>query len=56
VRSLLVSLVPSLIWLGVVFLAVRAGWSLLPAIGVGYGVWAVLVAGLFWLGALEWPR
>ncbi|MBM2848598.1 MAG: hypothetical protein HW418_1540 [Anaerolineales bacterium] len=56
VRSLIVSLIPSLIWLGVVFFAVRSGWGLLPAIGAGYGVWAVLIAGLFWLGILQWPR
>ena len=56
VRSLLVSLIPSFIWLGVVLVAVRAGWGVLPAIGAGYGVWAMLIAGLFWLGALRWPR
>jgi hypothetical protein len=51
-RSLLVSLIPSFIWLGVVFLAVRAGWSLVSAVGTGYAVWAALIAGLFWLGVL----
>jgi uncharacterized membrane protein (GlpM family) len=56
VRSLIVSLIPSLIWLGVVFFAVRSGWGLAPAIGAGYGVWAVLTVGLFWLGILQWPR
>jgi hypothetical protein len=55
-RSLIAGLVPSLIWLGVVFLAVRAGWGVLPAIGAGYVVWAALIAGLFWLGALALPR
>lgn len=56
VRSLISSLIPSFVWLGVVFFAVRAGWGVLPAIGAGYGVWAVLIAGLFWLGLLQWPR
>lgn len=55
-RSLIVSLIPSFVWVGVVFFAVRAGWGVLPAIGAGYGVWAVLMAGLFWLGMLQWPR
>ena len=27
--------------------AFRAGWNVLAAIGVGYAVWAVLIAGLF---------
>jgi hypothetical protein len=55
-RSLVVGLVPSFIWLGVVFVAVRAGWGVLPAIGAGYAVWVVLIAGLFWFGVLAWPR
>jgi uncharacterized membrane protein (GlpM family) len=56
VRAMLISLIPSLIWLGVVFLAVRAGWNLWVAIGAGYGVWAVLIAGLFAAGALTMPK
>lgn len=53
VRSLLITLIPTFIWLGIVFLAIRAGWSLVAAIGAGYGVWAVLIAGLFMLGVLR---
>ena len=56
VRSLIASLIPAFVWLGVVFFAVRAGWGVLPAIGAGYGVWAVLIAGLYWAGVLRWPR
>lgn len=56
VRSLLVSLVPSFIWLGIVFLAVRAGWNVLAAIGAGYAVWAILIGGLFALGVLALPK
>ena len=56
VGSLIVSLIPSFIWLGVVFFAVRAGWGVLPAVGAGYGVWAVLIVGLSWIGILQWPR
>jgi hypothetical protein len=55
-RLLIVSLIPSFVWLVVVFFAVRAGWGVFPAIGAGYGVWAVLIGGLFWLGILPWPR
>ena len=56
VRSLLISLFPSFIWLGIVFYALRANWPLWPAIGLGYAVWAVLIAGLFWAGVLRLPR
>lgn len=56
VRSLLISLIPSFIWLGVVFLAVRAGWNLLVVLGAGYIVWGALIMGLFWFGVLAWPK
>ena len=55
VRSLIVSLIPSFIWLGVVFFAVRAGWGVLAAIGVGYAIWALLMVVMFWIGVLKWP-
>jgi hypothetical protein len=56
VRSLIISLVPSFIWLGVVFLAIRAGWNLWAVLGAGYVVWGVLIVGLFWLGVLTVPK
>ncbi len=56
VRSLIVSLIPSFIWLGVVFLAVRAGWNLWLVLGAGYAVWGVLIVGLFWFGVLSLPK
>ena len=56
VRSLIITLIPSFIWLGVVFITIRAGWNLWAAIGAGYTVWAALTAGLFWLGALSLPK
>jgi len=56
VRSLLITLIPSFIWLGVVFVTIRAGWNLWAAIGAGYGVWAALIAILFWLGVLSLPK
>src|SRR5438093_343306 len=55
-RSLIISLIPTFIWLGIVFLAIRAGWGFFAAIGIGYGVWAALIAGLFRLGVLSWPK
>lgn len=55
-RSLLITLIPSWAWLLVVFVAIRAGWNLWLAIGAGYGVWAMLIAILFWLGILVWPK
>jgi hypothetical protein len=56
VRSLIVSLLPSFVWLGIVFFGIRAGWGLWTAIGAGYGVWALLIVGLFALGVLAMPK
>ena len=42
-RGLLVGLIPALIWLTVVYLTLRAGWSLLPAIATSYVAWGVLI-------------
>jgi hypothetical protein len=56
VRTMFIGLVPGLIWLGVVYLALRAGWGVLAAIVAGYAVWGLLIGGLFWLGILTLPR
>ena len=56
IRSLLIGLVPSFIWLLVVFGTVRYGWTLLPAILAGYVVWGVLTAGAFALGIFTLQR
>lgn len=55
-RTLIISLLPAFLWLGVVYLAVRAGWGLPGAIAAGYGAWAVLMAGLYFLGGLALPN
>ena len=55
-RAALISLAPSILWLGIVFLAFRADWGLWPAIGMGYAAWLGLLAGLFFAGVLQWPR
>jgi len=56
VRSLFISLIPSFIWLAIVFVALRAGWSLGASIGAGYGVWVILIGILFRLGILAMPK
>jgi uncharacterized membrane protein len=50
VRSLLIGMVPTLIWLVVVYVAVRGGWALWPAVATGYAVWGGLIAATFWTG------
>jgi len=55
-RAFLISLMPSVIWLVVVYLGLRGGWSLPGAILSGYAVWGLLMAGLFGLGILAVPR
>jgi hypothetical protein len=56
VRAFIIGLVPAFIWLGVVYLGLKLGWSLLGAIAGAYGVWVVLIAGLLWLGILAVPQ
>jgi hypothetical protein len=53
VRSFIIGLIPAFIWLGVVYVCLRLGWSLLGSIGAGYLVWAVLIAALLALGILS---
>jgi hypothetical protein len=50
VRSLLVGMGPTLIWLVVLYLALRAGWGTLVSVVTGYSVWGLLIAGAFWFG------
>ena len=56
VRSLIVGLVPAFLWLIVVYIAVRAGWTLLTAVLAGYGVWGTAIAITFALGILNVNR
>jgi hypothetical protein len=56
VRAFIVGLVPAFIWLGVVFVGLKLGWSLVGAIACGYLVWVILIAGLLWLGILAVPQ
>jgi hypothetical protein len=52
VRSLLVGLVPSFVWLAMVYIALRAGVPLWTAVLSGYGVWGALIVLAFWMGVL----
>ena len=56
IQSLLVGLVPSFIWLVVVYVAVRVGWTLTPAILAGYVVWGGLTALAFSMGIFTTTR
>lgn len=56
VRSLLVGLVPTIVWLVVIDLGLRGGWSLVGSIAVGYTVWGGLIAIAFRLGFLSFNR
>jgi hypothetical protein len=44
VRSLIVGMIPTMLWLAIVFLALRSGWQLWTALFSGYAVWGVLLA------------
>jgi hypothetical protein len=56
VRNFIIGLVPAFVWLFVVYGALKLGWSLLASIVSGYAVWALLIAGLFWVGILSAPK
>ncbi len=51
--SLLLGLIPVFLWVLIVFLAFRCGWSLWPALGLAYLVWAILLGLGFAVGWLS---
>ncbi|MCE7980247.1 MAG: hypothetical protein DYG89_03575 [Caldilinea sp. CFX5] len=53
VRSLIIGMVPTMLWLAIVFLALRGGWNLWLAIGSGYVAWGVLLAAAIQAGLLR---
>ena len=55
-RNMIIGFIPTFIWLGVVYFAMRAGWELIPAILTGYTVWTALIAVAFATGLMVWPR
>ena len=52
VRTLIIGLIPAFIWLGVVFIFLKLGWTLLGSIVIAYVVWVALIAALLWLRIL----
>jgi hypothetical protein len=46
-RSLFLNMWPTMVFILLAWLAVRAGWQLLPSIGVGYLGWGVTLGLLF---------
>ncbi len=54
-RLFFISLIPGLIWLGVVYVALRGGWTLPGALLAGYAVWGAIIGALYALGVLSAP-
>jgi hypothetical protein len=52
-RNIGVGLLTTLVWVGVVFVALHAGMALLPAILIAYVVWAALTALWFGIGVMK---
>jgi hypothetical protein len=53
VRSLIIGMVPTLLWLAIVFLALRSGWGLFASLLCGYAAWGVLLAAAIQAGLLR---
>ncbi|MEZ4863609.1 MAG: hypothetical protein R3C14_19975 [Caldilineaceae bacterium] len=56
VRSLLIGQIPTYIWLVVLYLALRSGWRLIPAVLAGYAAWGLLLILAMRLGILSLNR
>jgi len=56
VRSLVLGLVATFLWLAVVWLVVRAGWGLWAAVAGGYAAWGVLIVVFIIFGVLSVSR
>jgi hypothetical protein len=50
VRALLPGIIATTVWIAVVFVALHFGMRLLPAVGIGYVVWGVLIFVFIQLG------
>lgn len=53
VRSLIIGMVPTLLWLAIVFWVLRSGWQLGVALLSGYVAWGVLLAIAIQIGLLR---
>jgi hypothetical protein len=56
VRSIAIGLIPTFVWGLIVYVALRNGLTLLPAIGLGYAGWAVLTFTMLRLGLMNAGR
>ena len=52
-RNIGIGLVTTLVWVMVVFGAIKLGWALLPAVLLGYVIWAALTALWFQIGLMR---
>ncbi len=43
-EALLINIIPTVCFLVAAYLALRAGWTLLPVLGAGYAVWGTTLA------------
>jgi len=53
VRSLVIGMAPTMLWLAIVYLALRGGWQLWSALLSGYAAWAVLLLVAIQIGLLR---
>lgn len=53
VRSVVVGMIPTLLWLAIVFLVLRSGWHLGVALLSGYVAWGVLLLVAIQVGWLQ---
>lgn len=51
-QGLLIGIFPTVLFLVVAWLAVRAGWALIPTIAAGYAVWGIALLALLGLQRL----
>lgn len=53
VRSLIIGMIPTMLWLAIVFLVLRSGWHLGIALLSGYVAWGVLLLVAIQVGLLR---
>jgi len=49
-QQMLVAIVPSMVFIVIVYITSRIGWSLVPMLLAGYAGWGILLLLGFWLG------
>ena len=53
VRSLVIGMIPTMLWLAIVYLALRGGWQLWTALLSGYVAWSILLVVAIQVGLLR---